>query len=364
MNVLEDAFDVAIIGAGVVGAAIAVKSTALGLSTIVLERGAKPGFGISSRNSGVIHSGLYYAPKSLKAETCVRGQRLLYEWCRAHRVGHQMTGKLVVADNAAEAQQLEALYRLAKTNGATVELIDGNEVRVREPELPAKHAALWCPETGIVDAHELTQSYVDVATAQGAFFAFSAALIGSEALAGGQRLHTARGPIDAQVTINAAGLAAVEVARCFGEVPFTLYPCRGDYFRLQTKRRFNHLVYPCKVPGNPGLGVHLTLDLAGRLRLGPDAFYVSSADDFAPPRENKAEAFEAAAHKLLELRAGDLIHYDDCGIRPKLRGPHEPEEKDFVVFSNAPGVFHLLGIESPGLTASLALAELVLGRIS
>lgn len=353
-----DQVDVVVVGAGVVGCAVASTLARRGHEVLVLEREAKEGTGVSSRNSGVIHSGLYYPPASLKAETCLRGQELLYSWCAARGVSHARLGKLVIARTADEEVALQALAVDADAAGARgCVLVGAAAVRAREPELPDVRAALWCPNTGIVDVHGLCASLRADAEAHGAVFGVRTRVFAAEVAGGAVALQTTRGPISAARVVNAAGLHADELAAMLGAESPRIFPCRGDYFSLRTRARYRHLIYPVRARGAAGLGVHLTLDLAGAYRLGPDVTYVEARDDFGPAAHKRA-AFHRAACALLGPIAEDQLAYEGCGIRPKLRGPDEPAERDFAVFTS-PGCVHLVGIESPGLTAALALAERV-----
>ncbi len=302
--------EVAIVGAGVVGCAAASLLAARGRSVALLEAGPRIAEGVTSRNSGVIHSGLYYPPGSLKARTCVRGNRLLYQWAAAHGVAHAKVGKLVVARDEADVPALEELFANARASGAPgIALVNGQ-----------------------CDARVL-------------------------GISGGWDLDTERGPIRAARVINSAGLYADEIAALAGAGRYRIHPCRGDYFHLGGAS-YRHLIYPARKRGALGLGVHVTLDLAGRVRLGPDAEYCASKEDFTP-REDKLAAFAQAARRLLGDVREDQLAWDGCGIRPKLRAPGESEEKDFVLSEDRPGFVNLIGIESPGLTAALALAELL-----
>ncbi len=355
--------DVAVVGAGIVGCALASALARRGRAVVVLERAAREGTGISSRNSGVIHSGLYYLPGSLKAETCLRGQALLYAWAAAMGVPHARTGKLVVARDPAEASALALLHANAVASGARgLRWLDGAEVARREPALPTMLAALWCEHTGIVDAPALTASLRADAERRGATFVTQCELRAISSTSAGLRLETSRGALEVGTLINAAGLDADRVAALAGISTPQVYPCRGDYFRLHTPGRHRHLIYPVRAPGSVSLGVHLTLALDGGLRLGPDAHYVDARDDFGPA-EHKHAAFLAAAVALLGPLTAEQISYEGCGIRPKLRGPGEAQERDFVVCEGPAGCLHLIGIESPGLTAALALAEHVVAML-
>src|SRR5438067_2876258 len=348
--------DVAVVGGGVVGCAIASTLTRARRSVVLLEAGPRLGEGVTSRNSGVIHSGLYYPPASLKARTCVRGNALLYQWAAARGVPHGKPGKLVVGRDAEDVSALEALAANARAATAPgVELVTAAFVQQREPTVAAA-AALWCPQTGIVDAIELTRSLAADAKEGGALILTHARVLGVSRDGGGYQLETARGAVRAERMVNAAGLHADEVAALAGVTRYRIHPWRGDYFRLAARTRYRHLIYPVRRRGSAGLGVHLTLDLAGGCRLGPDVEYATRKDDHAP-REDKLPAFLAAARTLLGDVRAEQLTYDGCGIRPKLRAPGDSEEKDFVVSEDLPGLINLVGIESPGLTAALALAE-------
>lgn len=352
--------EVAVVGAGVVGCAVASALARRGREVVVLERATRVGTGVTSRNSGVIHSGLYYPPGSLKAVTCVRGQELVYAWASTHGVAHACTGKLVVARDELEVEALAELHANATASGASgLVWLDAAEVARRAPMLPTMRAALLCERTGIVDAEGLTRSLRADAERHGATFVLPAALTEVHTTTAGLRLVTTRGELEVAALVNAAGLAADQVATMAGLVDAPqIYPCRGDYFRLHAPGRYTQLVYPVRRRGSLNLGVHLTLELDGGLRLGPDAEYVATRDDFGPA-EHKHAAFLAAARGLLGPLAAGQLRYDGCGIRPKLRAPGEPEERDFVVREGPAGCVHLIGIESPGLTAALALAERV-----
>jgi L-2-hydroxyglutarate oxidase LhgO len=351
--------DVAIVGGGVVGCAVASAFARHGRSVLLLEGGPRLADGVTSRNSGVIHSGLYYRPGSLKARTCVRGNALLYEWASAKGVPHARIGKLVVARDPQEVPDLEALAGNARAaNACGVELVSSSFVRSREPSLDAA-AALWCRDTGIVDAVELARSFATDAVERGALVLTQAQVVGIERAGPAYQLETARGPVRAERVVNAAGLYADEVAALAGVTKYRVHPWRGDYFRFTPAAHYRHLIYPVRRRGAASLGVHLTLDLAGRYRLGPDVEYVDRKDDYSP-REDKLGAFLTAARTLLGDIRPEQLAYDGCGIRPKLRAPSDQEEKDFVVSEDVPGFINLVGIESPGLTASMALAELVL----
>ncbi|MFQ5513836.1 MAG: NAD(P)/FAD-dependent oxidoreductase [Myxococcota bacterium] len=366
----EPSAEAVIVGAGVVGLACAASLARRGRSVLVLERNARAGLEASSRNSEVIHAGLYYPEGSLKAELCAEGRERLYRRCRASGVPHRRTGKLIVACEPGEEAALEALARRARANRAgDIELLDAGELKRREPRVRAR-AALWSPESGIVDAHALMDSYQAEAERHGATLVLRTRVTGLQLRSGplwevrtksteGQS-HTIHTPC----VVNAAGLESDRVAALAGLDPaqlgYRIWPCKGDYFAVTPSlgALCQTLVYP--LPSGPGLGVHVTLDLGGRYRLGPDAEYVDSPRLDVDPA--KAGRFaEAVARYLPEIRP-EHITPDFAGLRAKLQGPGEGF-RDFVVSEEsshgAPGLIDLLGIESPGLTAAGAIAERV-----
>ncbi len=355
---MESRVDIVVIGGGAVGAAIAMALSRVKASDILLLE-AMPIFadGITSRNSGVIHSGIYYPPHSLKASLCVRGSQLLYQWCKARKVPHSKTGKLVVAKTQAECDELEKIYHNARSCEASgVSVIGKQQISEKEPHIEALRA-LYCSESGIVDPTELTHSFLREAESHGVMALTQCEVKGIEKLSSsGFELHTTRGNILTNVVINSTGLFADKIAKMSGIDKYKVFPCRGDYFRFHSKKTYRHLLYPVKVPNSPGLGVHLTIDLDGQYRLGPDVQYVADKNDLRPA-EDKLSQFHEKAQKLLGPLELSQLSYDSCGIRPKLRGPNDPIEKDFVISEDLPGFINLVGIESPGLTACLAIAE-------
>ncbi|MFH1018809.1 MAG: NAD(P)/FAD-dependent oxidoreductase [Pseudomonadota bacterium] len=353
-----DLADILIVGGGVVGAATAQTLASRGLSILLVEAGPRFAEGVTSRNSGVVHGGLYYKPGSLKAKLCIKGNELLYAWCARHGVPFRKTGKLVLAKNAAEREELEALLANARASGAEkCRLVTSGELRELEPELEGV-AALWSPETGIVDPAALTESLISSAVDQGAAALTNCRVTGLDVGKDGIVVHSSRGEVSASMVVNAAGLYADDVARMAGVERYKIHPCRGDYFTLKTAIQYEHLIYPVKGKKDVGLGVHLTMDLAGKYRLGPDAEYVTSKEDFSPA-EHKLERFLEATGRLLGPVSRSQMSYDTCGIRPKLRSPSDAEEKDFVISKDLPGLINLVGIDSPGLTAALAIGEYV-----
>lgn len=340
-----------------------------GRSVLVLEAESGIARGITSRNSEVVHAGLYAPPDSLKTILCIEGRRALAAYCEARRVPYRKLGKLVVATAADEVATIEALHARAGANGVEgLELLAPAGVRALEPEVAAL-AALHSRETGIVDAHALCRALEADAVAAGALI-----LLGRRVVALARRPHgwsvDAIAPdgrsesVAAGCVVDAAGLSADAVARLAGldvdALGWRLHPCKGDYFALGPGPRIpvSRLVYP--VPQTAGLGIHLTLDLAGRIRFGPDAEYVAAPDHRVDP--GKAEVFRNAASRYLPALAGRALVPAYAGIRPKLAGPGEGF-RDFVVEEasgyGAPGFVACLGIESPGLTAALAIGERV-----
>jgi len=360
-------FDVAVIGGGVVGLACAARLARRGLGVVLLERHARPGQETSSRNSGVIHAGLYYPTGSLKALTCVEGRELLYRRCRAHGIGHRKTGKLLVATAPEEEPKLAAILSRAIANGAgDLQPIDAGAIRRLEPRVSAI-SGLWSPESGIVDVHELMYSYQKEAGDNGAQLVFQTELEGIDRVAHGFELSTKsssgeRASLGCTTVVNAAGLFADRVAERAGvdidTLRYRYHWCKGDYFSLAPELRgiVSHLVYPA--PVHAGLGIHITFDLGGKMTLGPDTEYVSELgyDVVA----NKREKFAAAARRYLPELRDDQLFPDYSGIRPKLQGPND-DFRDYVIEDASPhgvaGLINLIGIESPGVTASEAIAE-------
>jgi len=356
-----------VVGAGVVGLACAAALARSGRRVLVLERHARIAQEISSHNSQVIHAGLYYPPGSLKAKLCVAGREQLYERCRRLRIGHEASGKVIVAVEDAEAAALEALYVRATANGVPeLEILDGRALQRREPQVCAR-AALLSPRTGIVDAPALCLSFAAELETHGGVILTRSELVGVEPAASGFGIavQTLAGEVQrarCAALVNAAGLEAARVAALAGldveALGYRLHPCKGDYFAIAPAAPVDvrGLVYP--IPGQAGLGIHVTRDLGGRLRLGPDATYVddiSYAVDAA-----KAAGFAEAVARYLPCIQPGWLSPDGAGVRPKLAGPGE-EFRDFIVSEESahgcPGLVSLLGIESPGLTAAPAIAE-------
>lgn len=349
-----------VIGAGVVGLAVARALALQGREVLVLEATNAIGTGTSSRNSEVIHAGIYYPAGSLKARLCVEGKALMYAYCEERSIGHKRCGKLIVATSPAQIEQLAGIQAKAAANGVTdLVQLSAAQAQAMEPALQCL-AALHSPSTGIVDSHAFMLSLQGDLENAGGMVAFNAQVARGECRPDGIVLHTEDGTaLLADVVVNAAGLTAPAVARRLvglapEQVPVS-YFAKGNYFTLAGRSPFERLIYP--VPEAAGLGVHLTLDLGGQIKFGPDVQWVDSADDLVvDPR--RGEVFYAEVRKYWPgLQDGALLP-GYAGIRPKIHAPHEPA-RDFYVQGPAahgvPGLVNLFGIESPGLTSSLAL---------
>ena len=356
---MADIANVVIIGGGVIGTAIAAEVSRHFDDVFLIEALPRLGLGASTRNSGVIHAGIYYAPGSLKAHHCVRGARMLYDFCAEHRVPHQRIGKLIVADSEEQLPALEALERRGSQNGVEgLRIVDRDFIRNIEPNV-ASPIALYSPNTGIVDAEGLIKALARTAETNGAHLLTNTRLLGAQVTNGIVRLRTSREQVAARVAINAAGLYADEVARMFGEDRYTIYPCRGEYVELPAGRGnlVNTLVYPLPMPSGHGLGVHFTKNTAGTLYLGPNARYIRSKDDYETGKADLQTFHESAVRIVPSLRFEDL-RPSYTGIRARLLPEHDHSFADFVIGPDRqwPFVIHLIGMESPGLTSCLSIA--------
>jgi L-2-hydroxyglutarate oxidase LhgO len=364
-------FDVAVIGAGVVGLAVARHLAVAGRDVIVLEQEPTFGSGVSSRNSEVVHAGIYYEPGSLKARLCVAGRDLLYAFCADHKVQTRRCGKLIVATSADEIGTLEAIAGRARANGVEdLRWLTPEEAKRLEPEV-ACASALFSPSTGIVDSHGFMLALIAGLEAAGGLIAYRAPVVGWAKIEGGFRLETGgdqRGVLTARQVVNAAGHGAVPLlGRLDGfppeHVPGQLF-AKGNYFRLSGRPPFRRLVYPVPVPG--GLGVHATVDLAGQVRFGPDVEWVQGLEDLSVDPARAQGFYEVIRRYWPGLQDGALAP-DYAGVRPKLR-IGDAEARDFLIEGEeshgAAGLVNLLGIESPGLTSSLAIAQEVSSRLS
>jgi D-amino-acid oxidase len=360
--------DVAVVGGGVVGLACAAALAAAGRSVCLLERRSAFALEGTTHSSEVVHAGLYYPEGSRKAVLCVRGRELLYERCARLRIPHRVLGKLVVAVEAGELAALEALAERGRHNGAPgLEILSGRRVRELEPWVVAACAALHSPRTGIVDAHALALSYAAEAEAAAAALLVGAEVVGLAARAGGFELEVRRADgagerLRAAAVVNAAGLGAEALARAAGldldACGYRIHLVKGSYFALApgAPLRLGRLVYP--LPAGPGLGIHATLDLGGRLRFGPDAEPVAAPDYGVDP--GRADAFVRAVRRYLPACEPGWLAPESAGVRTRRARPDEPFA-DFAVAEESarglPGLVNLIGIDSPGLTAAPALAE-------
>jgi len=363
-----DQANILIIGGGVVGCAIARAVSECWQDVFLVEKLPKIGMATSTRNSGVNHSGIYYPKSSLKARLCVEGNRLTYEFCRKHNVPFRHTGKLVVASDAHEAEELAALKKRGEDNGVEgLRLIGPADIRAREPHIRGV-SALDVPSTGIVSAEELVHAYARVATSRGANIVTHAQVISLEpsretirvGLRIGDEEHSQDETIEAKCVINAAGLYADEVAALLGNHSWRIYPVRGEYCEVRGPRAslINSLVYPLPHADGLSLGVHFTKTLWGTFLLGPTAKYVEGKDNYERDRLPIAAFAESAKTLLPEIDESDLqLGYS--GLRPKLVPPGGKGIADFVITRdpNVPQAIHLVGMESPGLTAAPSIAE-------
>jgi len=363
-----DRVDTAVIGAGLVGLAVARALSLQGREVVILEAEDAIGTHTSSRNSEVMHAGIYYAHGSLKARACIEGRERLYAYCAERGVPHRRCGKLIVAADAAQIPELDAILARAHANGVSdVARIGVAAAKAMEPELSCV-AALHSPSTGIVDSHALMLAYLGDAQSAGAMLALKSPLERARVRADGIELQVAGAePLLAGALVNCAGLRAPSVARRIegyppGHAPRELY-AKGNYYALARRSPFTRLVYPVPEPG--GLGVHVTLDLGGRARFGPDVEWVEAIDYRVDAR--RAQAFYAAIRRYWPGLPDGALEPGYAGIRPKISGRGEPAA-DFVVQGprahGVPGLVNLFGIESPGLTASLALADHAAAQLS
>ena len=375
-------YDLVVVGAGVVGLAVAAAASRVCSSVLVLERHEGICRETSSRHSEVVHAGFYYPTGSIKARTCVRGKQLLYERCDRLSISAPRIGKYVVALSEDEEQQLHELVRRGEANGVRdLEILTASQVAAKLPGVQAA-AALWSPSTGVVDSHEYAASFQAEAEAMGATLAFRTEVADVEPLTRGYQVMTRMAeapnsaeliPVRTRQVVNAAGLGQDKLSAMIGidvdEAGYRLHPCKGDYFRIAARHRerAGPLIYPTGKASGAGLGVHICLDIAGGMRLGPDATYVSGPPFDYRVNPNKRRSFFEAAKPLLPwLEEGDL-EPDQSGIRPKLSAA-DGGFRDFVICAEEaqglPGWITLAGIESPGLTAAAAIGEEVAGLLA
>jgi L-2-hydroxyglutarate oxidase LhgO len=364
--------DIIIIGAGVVGLAIAAEVSHTNKNVFVFEKNRTFGLETSSRNSEVIHAGMYYPDDSLKAEFCVIGNHLLYEFCDKYNINYKRLGKLIVAADDAETKELERLHNQGLKNGVSdLKMLTRDEIKLLEPNVEAV-AGLLSPSTGVLDSHDLMRTFCGCAKENGGVFVFGAEVINIHRNAGGyevgiqdsERTYSVSG----RVVINAAGLFSDRVAQLAGidveKAGYKLHYCKGEYFSLNPKirRLVNRLVYP--VPEQAALGVHITLSLDDSMRLGPNVKYTNTIE-YSVDESDKQEFYQAAHRYLPSIEFEDLAP-DFAGVRPKLQAKGKGF-RDFVIRDETdkglPGFINLIGIESPGLTASLAIAKYVAAMV-
>lgn len=359
-----DEVDAVVIGAGVIGLAVARALALQGREVLVLEAADGIGTGTSSRNSEVIHAGIYYPQGSLKARLCVEGKALLYSYCDERGVGHSRCGKLIVATQASQLAQLQAIINKAAANGVRdLVLLSAEQAKSMEPQLECI-AAVHSPSTGIVDSHALMLALQGDLEAAGGMVVLNSPLAHASCAQGAITLIAEDGTaLQARSVVNAAGLHAQALARRFAglaaqHVPPSHY-AKGNYFTLAGRSPFSRLIYP--VPEAAGLGVHLTLDLGGQAKFGPDVQWVNSPDDLVvdPAR---GDAFYAEVRKYWPGLPDGALQAGYAGIRPKIQSPSEPA-RDFLIQGPAdhgvPGLVNLFGMESPGLTSALAIGRQV-----
>lgn len=362
-----------IVGAGVVGLAVAAELSKTRKGVLILERNPSFGQETSSRNSEVIHAGIYYAKDSKKARLCVEGNRLLYRLCEESRIPHRRCGKLIVAAEKDEEGILETIYERARDNGVEdLDLLSQVQIKTLEPNVKA-YAALFSPSTGIVHSHRLMRRYVAQAKQNGAQLVPHTTVSRVEKLGDERyRVHVIYpdGDVDSFTSrqiVNCAGLESDRIAASMGididACGYRLYYWKGEYFSLDVPQGFiRRLIYPVPQVNHVGLGVHATIDLSDRVKLGPNATYLPARElDYSVDPTARQSFYEAAVRYLPGI-AEDQLNPEMAGIRPKLQKPGDPA-RDFIIEEESSkglaGVVNLIGIESPGLTASLAIAKYV-----
>lgn len=363
--------DVLIVGAGVVGLAVAMKLSEK-YSCVLIERNNSFGTETSSRNSEVLHSGIYYPANSLKTQLCVAGNPLIYEHCNKFSVPYSRCGKYIVAINSEDSENLDNIYQNAIENEvAGIRYARAEELAENEPFVSASNA-LFAPNTGIIDTHSLMKSFETIACENGCNFAYNHKLIAIEKLGSGYISHIQTSDGDtfelwSNLIVNCAGLESDKIAEMLGidtvAEGLALNYCKGHYFKIQNpKFRFKHLIYPAPEKIKTGLGIHVTIDLQGLPRLGPDTLYMDSREfDFSVPDTLKEKFLSAVQRYIKGINIEDLVP-DYSGLRPKIQKPSEAFA-DFYIKEESerglPGFINLIGIESPGLTSSLAIANYV-----
>jgi L-2-hydroxyglutarate oxidase LhgO len=361
---------VLVVGAGVVGLAVAREAASKGHDVVVAEAASTIGTGTSSRNSEVIHAGIYYPTGSRRALHCTRGRRMLYAYCASHGIPHRRSGKLIVATKSAEIPKIEQILAQGRKNGVEgLSLIDGDVARRMEPALSCV-AAVHSSETGIIDSHRYMLALQGDLEDCGGLIAFNTPVENIMRCAAGWEVRFAGpdpGVLVTDAVINSAGHGAQALARATESFPPDRIPrlvlAKGNYFGFSGRPAFSRLIYPAPVEG--GLGVHVTLDLAGRMRFGPDVEWIDTMSFEVDP--HRADAFYASIRTYWPALPDQSLVPDYSGIRPKLTGPGEPAA-DFLIDTpvdhGLPGLVHLFGIESPGLTSAMSLAEEVIASLA
>ncbi len=366
-------FEITIIGAGVVGLAIAERLSSKHKRLLLVEKNERYGMETSSRNSEVIHAGIYYKPGSLKAQLCVEGRELLYELCQQHDIPHRQITKIISATTTEELSVLEQIAANASKNGVQLQFLDKKDVEALEPHIRT-FGGLFSQRTGIISVHQLMDYFYNAAIQHGAIVQMRCEVVNIEFSGSQYKLYLnengSRSTITSEIVINAAGLHADAVAEMSGididSAGYRLMYAKGSYFAAASSKAklISRLVYP--VPQNEGLGVHTLIDLGGRLKFGPDVEYLPTRAIDYKVDENKLHNFGEAIRRLIPSITDDDILPDMAGIRPKLQKPGEPE-KDFVIVNETkrgwPRFINLIGIESPGLTSSPAIAKYVEGLL-
>lgn len=363
-------FEIVIIGAGVVGLAIAAELSKISKNILLVEKFPNFGNGTSSRNSEVIHSGIYYPTNSLKSTLCVEGNRLMYDWCKKYNIPHNKIGKYIVAVSNEDEENLFKIFEQGKINGVnTLELISTEELKKVEPNINAS-LAIFSPTTGIIDSHSLMQSFEIQAINNGLEIVYNHKVIGIEKLSSGYQITLEfdenKFTIQTEKVINSAGLYADKIAELVGldidTLGYRQFFCRGHYFKTSKQHIARHLIYPVPEKNWSGIGVHITIDLAGNIKFGPDVMYLTeNIEDYTIPMERKPLFYQSIKRYLPLIELEDL-QPDQAGIRPKIQKNGEPQ-KDFIISEENEkglnGFINLIGIESPGLTSSIAIAKYV-----